>query len=130
MGVIHGMAAPNTPVPIAVDSLGRLITGGGGSVAPPTGDNAVNTATVSSVNSAASSTTILASNTARYGGSVTNTDANALYLLLGGGTASATNYSVKLFTDDYFEIPYGFTGAITGIWAADGSGVALVTEYT
>lgn len=126
-GLVSGS---NSPVPVQVDSSGRLITGGGGGVAPPTGDNAVNTATLTSVNSGTNSVTILASNTARYGGSVTNTDANALYLLLGGGTASATNYSVKLFTDDYFEVPYGFTGAITGIWAADGSGVALVTEYT
>lgn len=126
-GIASGVAGP---IPVAVDSSGRLITGGGGTVAPPTGDNAVNTATVTSVSSAATSTSILAANTARYGGSITNTDANALYLLLGGGTASATNYSVKLFTDDYFEIPFGFTGAITGIWAADGSGAALVTEYT
>lgn len=129
--VLHGLNSSGFPVPVRVDDAGRFITGGGGGgVAPPTGDNAVNTATVTSVASAASSTTILAANTARYGGSITNTDANALYLKIGGGTASATDYSVKLFTDDYFEIPFGFTGAITGIWAADGSGAALVTEYT
>lgn len=86
-------------------------------------------ATVTSVNSAATSTTIIAANRYRAGVSVTNTDANALYLLVGGGTASTTNYSVKLVSDGYFEVPYNFTGAITGIWAADGSGTALVTEY-
>lgn len=127
--VLHGLNSSGFPVPVRVDDAGRFITGGGG-VAPPTGDNAVNTATVTSVASAATSTTILAANTARYGASIANDDANALYLLLGGGTASTSNYTVKLFTDDYFQVPFGFTGAITGIWAADGSGSARVTEYT
>lgn len=86
-------------------------------------------ATVTSVNSAASSTAIIAANRLRSGVTVTNTDANTLYLLVGGGTASATNFSVALAQNAHWEAPYGFTGAITGIWAADGSGVALVTEY-
>jgi len=82
------------------------------------------------VASAATSTSIIAANTARQGLSISNTDANVLYLLIGGGTASATNFSVQVAANGYFEMPYGFTGAVTGIWAVDGSGAALVTEYT
>lgn len=99
------------------------------------GASATATATVTSVASAATSTSIIAANTARKGLSVSNTDANILYLLLGGGTASATNFTVAISgatatAIGYFEAPYGFTGAITGIWAVDGAGSALVTEYS
>jgi len=90
--------------------------------------------TITSVSSATSSTAIAAANPDRKGLSISNTDANILYLLIGGGTASATNFSVALSgatatAIPYFELPYGFTGAVSGIWAVDGTGVALVTEY-
>ena len=128
-GIASGIAGP---IPIAVDSSGRLIGGGSGGAAPPTGDNAVNTGTSTQVSSVttAGGVTILAANTARYGASVANDDANALYLLLGAGTVSSTVYTVKLYTDDVYEVPYGFTGVLTGVWAGDGSGAARVTEYT
>lgn len=88
------------------------------------------TGTKTSVNSGASSVTILASNANRKGATITNTDANTLYLDLSGGTASSTSFSVPLAAGGYYGVPFGYTGAITGIWAADGSGAALVTEFT
>lgn len=89
------------------------------------------TATHSSVNSAASSGTILAANGARKGAIIFNTDANALFLDLSGGTAAAaTRAQACLLTNQSFIVPAGYTGAITGIWAADGSGVASVVEFT
>lgn len=91
---------------------------------------AASAAALTSVNSAATSGTILAANAARKGASISNTDANALYLDLSGGTASATNYSVKVAADGYFEVPFGLTGLITGIWASDGAGAALATEFS
>lgn len=99
------------------------------------GKPAAATATLTSVSSTAASQTIKAANTARLGLSISNTDANILYLLLGGGTASATNFTVAISgatatAIGYYEVPYGFTGAITGIWAVDGAGAALVTEFT
>lgn len=81
------------------------------------------------VNSAVSSTTILAANPDRKGATITNTDANTLYLDLSGGTASATSFTVMVGSGEYYEVPYGYTGLITGIWAGDGSGAALVTEF-
>lgn len=100
--------------------------GGGGQTA----DGEAGTGTTTSVPSATSATTILAANTARYGATVFNDDANVLYLLLGTGTVSATVYSVQIPSLGYYEVPYGFTGILTGLWAGDGSGSARVTEIT
>ncbi len=89
------------------------------------------TNTHSSVNSGASSVTILASNANRKGARIFNTDANALFLDLTGGTAvAATRAQVSIATNIGFDVPAGYTGLITGIWAADGSGVASVCETT
>lgn len=64
------------------------------------------------------------------GGSIVNTDANALYILLGTGTVSSSLYTEKLATDGVYEVPYAFTGIVTGVWAGNGAGGALVTDYT
>lgn len=88
------------------------------------------TGTQSIVADAATSTTILAANTARKGASVFNDSTEVLYLLVGAGTASATVFSVKMQPSDYFEVPFGYTGILVGIWAANASGSARVMEYT
>lgn len=87
-------------------------------------------AAITSVDSGATSVTLLAANANRKGATITNTDANALYINMAGGTASATAYSVALALGGTYSVPSGYTGAITGIWALDGTGTALVTEYT
>lgn len=88
------------------------------------------TATRSSVNSGTSSVTILASNAARKGGTIFNSDANALLLDLSAGTAAAARCQVRLTQYQSYEVGSGYTGAITGIWEADGSGVADISEFT
>ena len=89
------------------------------------------TATLTSVDSATGATPLLAANTARKGVSILNTDANALYILLAAsGTPSATNLNYSVPTNGYYEVPFGYTGAIRGAWAADGTGAAKVTEFT
>jgi hypothetical protein len=88
------------------------------------------TGTQTQVADTASSTTILASNSARLGASIQNDSSAALYLKM-GTTASLTDYAVRLVQYSYFEVPYGYTGRIDGIWATDpGDGAARVTEYT
>jgi hypothetical protein len=85
----------------------------------------------STVASAAASTSLLAANAKRKGGSIFNTDANALCIRMDGGTATTTTgFNVRLVQNAYFEIPVGYTGAITGIWEADGAGAANISEYT
>ena len=114
---------------VDVSSANPLPTSGGGG-GNPAGDGVVGTGTTTSVASQTSAITILAANTARYGATVYNDDANTLYLLLGTGTVSATVYTVQVPSLGYYEVPYGFTGVLTGLWAADGAGSARVTELT
>ena len=79
----------------------------------------------------ATSVTILASNANRLGATVSNDSSAVLYLLLGSTTASATNYTVRMAQNGYYEVPFGYTGQLTGIWASDpGDGAARVTEIT
>jgi hypothetical protein len=107
-----------------VDSDGNQISSFGSSVGPTT-------AAVASVADSASSGTILAANTSRLGASVYNDSSAALYLLHGAGTASATNYTVAIYPNGYYEVPFGYTGELTGVWASDpNDGAARVTEWT
>jgi len=127
-----------TRIPAALGAGGGLKIDGSGTALPVSGPmtsteflaDLRSTAAFTSVNSAASSTTILASNANRKGAVIVNTDANALYLDLTGGTAATTRYATALSTGEEYEVPFGLTGLITGIWAADGSGAALVTEFS
>jgi hypothetical protein len=97
--------------------------------AVPVKETRAATATVTSVADTASSTTLLASNASRLGASITNDSSARLYVKL-GTTASATDYTVSLAQNDYYEVPFGYTGRIDGIWASDpNAGAARITEY-
>lgn len=87
------------------------------------------TATLSNVNDTATSTTLLAANTSRKGASIHNDSTAVLYVKF-GTTASATSFTVKMAADAHYEVPFGFTGRIDGIWASDASGAARITELT
>ena len=104
--------------------------GGGGAGGLSANDLRSNTGTFTSVPSGTSSVTILAANTARKGATITNTDANPLRLDLSGGTASGTRFTYALTTGQFLEVPFGYAGAITGVWDADGTGAAIVTEFS
>lgn len=88
------------------------------------------TATRTTVNSGIASAPILAANPARKGATIYNSDANALLLDLSGGAAAATRCQVRLPQYSSYELGSGYTGAITGIWEADGFGIADVVEFT
>lgn len=87
------------------------------------------TATTTSVADTAVSTTLLASNANRLGATIYNDSTVALYLKL-GATASLTSFTVKMAADGYYEVPFGYTGIIDGIWASDASGSARIVELT
>jgi len=82
-----------------------------------------------SVAGAAADTLILASNANRLGATVYNDSAAILYLSLGTAAASTTDFTVKMVADAYYEVPFGYTGAIRGIWAS-ATGNARVGEIT
>lgn len=82
----------------------------------------------SSVAGSASSVSLLASNANRLGATIYNDSTSNLYVRL-GSTASTSNFTVKLAQDDYYEVPFGYTGAIDGIWDS-ATGNARITELT
>lgn len=91
------------------------------------------TGTLTNVAGSASSVTVLAANSGRFGATIVN-DSSALLYLKFGSTASTTSYTVVLAGAAsapfaYYEVPFGYTGIITGIWAS-ATGNARVTEVT
>lgn len=90
---------------------------------------------VTSVADTNASTALLAANENRKGASIYNDSTVTLYVLLSDGTASSSNYSVKLIADDFYELPVMqdgnvYKGRIAGIWASDASGAAKITEFS
>ncbi len=160
LAVRNGVAIPaNTPGLIimgsdgtnsrymVVDSSGRqVVVGAGTAGTPATGVKTVqgitngtplnvaqitaSTATLSNVTSAATSTSILSSNTSRRGFLVVNDANRPMYLKL-GTTASTTSYTVLLVAGAFWEMPMPvYTGAITAIWGSDPTGSARITELS
>jgi hypothetical protein len=86
------------------------------------------TSTLTNVAGSASSVTLLALNTSRRGATIVNDSAALLYVKL-GTTASATSYTVRMTPNAYYEVPFGYTGRIDGIWGA-ATGNARITELT
>ena len=110
--------------PVSLASLPALVAGtaqiGSVSIAPST-TPAVTTFT--SITSA----TLIASNTSRKMLTIQNAGAGILYVLLGSGTASSTNFSVQLNSYDFYENDY-YSGQINAIFAT--AGTAYVTSLT
>lgn len=73
---------------------------------------------------------LIASNTSRKGLTIYNDSTATLYIGYGATAVSATDYSVKLDSGDYFEVPDKFrTLEIRGIWTA-ANGFARITSLT
>lgn len=102
---------------------------GTGAVFPvTTGAGSATTATLANVAGSASSVTLIAANTSRKGATIQN-DSTAILYVKFGSTASSTSYTVLMQPQSYYEVPGGYTGIITGIWAS-ATGNARVTELT
>ncbi len=86
-----------------------------------------------SVAGSATSVSLLAANNARKGATITNDSSAVMYLKL-GATASTTSYTATLAGSTgapfaYYEVPFGYVGAIDAIWAS-ATGNARITELT
>ena len=88
------------------------------------------TARISSVDSSATTGQLLAANSGRKGVIIVNTDANSLYLKYGEtATTASKGFTVIIQTNGTWEMPSPiYTGRIDGIWSANGSGYAEITE--
>jgi len=87
-------------------------------------------ATLANQTDQATAATLIASNSARKGFAVYNDSTQPMYLKF-GATASATDFTTKLDPGGYYEM-FGvgvYTGAVSGIWAADASGSSRATEW-
>jgi hypothetical protein len=84
------------------------------------------TPTQASVAASATSVALLAANAARVGATVFNDSTATLYLKL-GTTASTSSYTAQMPQNSYYETPFGYTGAIDGVWGS-ATGNARITE--
>jgi hypothetical protein len=72
--------------------------------------------------------TISASNANRKGLAIFNEGAGLLYVTLGTSTTTSSLYTVRLSAGDYYEVPFGYTGLVGGIFAT--AGTARVTQVS
>jgi len=86
------------------------------------------TSAITSVAASVTNVTILGSNANRKGATIYNNSASQLYLKL-GATATTSSFSVLMWRDSYYEVPFGYTGIIDGLWTT-ATGAALVTEIS
>lgn len=86
------------------------------------------TVTHTNVAGSASAVTLQAANTARLGWSMYN-DSNRDWYVRWGASASTTNFDVLVIPNAYLEIPFKYTGIITGIQTV-ANGNARVAEFT
>lgn len=87
-----------------------------------------NTSTPSTVPSSITSGVILAANSNRKGVTIWN-DSTANLFIEFGAIATNSAFTVKLSASGYYELPFYYTGVISGIWSA-ANGSALVREFT
>lgn len=111
------------PANLTVTST-RLLVDGSGVTQPVTDRGATGEATVSEFTSTTSAT-LKSSNSNRKVLIIYNEGAGNLHVLYGAGTASTTNYSVRVDAGNYLEIGK-YTGEVRAIFAT--SGTARVTE--
>jgi hypothetical protein len=85
-------------------------------------------AVCTSVSAAVADTSLLASNKYRKGATVVNDSTAVLYVKFGTG-ASTTSYTVRMTSYSYYEVPFGYNGALNGYWSV-ATGSARITEVT
>lgn len=109
---------------------GLAITTGAGPVSSGTQRIIVatgGTGATTSVTSAIIATPLLAAAGPRLGATIYNESTANLFVLLGAGTVSATNYTIRIAPNEYYEVPSAFTGLkVDGIWSA-ANGFARIT---
>ena len=116
--------ATNDVVPVTLTST--TVTG-----TVTTKETRSTTNTTATVAGSATVVTLIASNANRLGGTVYNDSSAILYVKL-GATASTSDFTVTLSPltssiGGYFEVPFAYTGIITGVWAS-ATGNARVGE--
>lgn len=116
---------------VSVSGTPSVTVSGTATVSGTVNPSRAGTGAHTSVNDTATSTTLVAANASRLGGTIYNDSSALLYVLWGAGTASPTNYSVRVYSNGYVEIPVNYTGIVVGVWATDpNDGTAQVSEFS
>lgn len=87
-----------------------------------------NTSTPTSVASSTTSQTIAAANSNRKGLTIWNKSTANLYIDF-DSSASTSDAAVEIAGGGYYEMPFNYTGIVSGIWDAE-NGNAYVRELT
>jgi hypothetical protein len=127
--VITGTVAAGDP------ALEVVVKGEQSSALPVTvGTGAAATSTLTRTAANAASVQLLAANANRRGATFVNNSVQKLYLKLGTTAsigAGTESFTAILQAEGYYEIPYGYTGRVDGIWAAaDANGECIADEIT
>lgn len=80
------------------------------------------------IDSATTSATLLEFNPARKGALIWN-DSTSNLLIDFDASVSLTSFIVRIYPDGYYELPFGYTGVISGIWET-ANGKASIREFT
>lgn len=102
--------------PLLTDGSGRIVT-----------TQKSQSSSITPVSASASNVQLLAANASRLGASVYNGADQNMYVVL-GDTLTTESYSVKVAVDQYYEVPFGYTGVLYAVWDAGPEGYAQVTE--
>lgn len=98
------------------------------------GSGGASTSVVARVATNVANVTLQAVNAGRIGWAIQNNATTNLFVKLGAGAnigAGTESFTVRMVPNAYYELPFGYTGIIDGIWdGADATGEALVTELT
>lgn len=100
----------------------------GGSVAAVSTPLSTTTSSVYAVLSSITAISVMALNTARDGGQIYNNSGTTMFIKL-GTVATTSVFTVAMQPGDYYELPTGWTGVVSGI-SASNAGVITVTELS
>ena len=85
-------------------------------------------ATVTSITSLNTTSQLKAASDRSRGVAIYNNSTSILYLRFGTADATATDFTIQLAAETYYEVPFAYRGEIQGIWAT-ANGAALVTDF-
>lgn len=126
VGAWLGSTAPTVGSKTSANSVPVVIASDQGAVAISGPTCATATRTSPTVTNVVS--TVLASNASRKGATFFNDSSSNVFLAL-GTAATTSDFTARLQANDYYEVPFGYTGAITAI-KSSGSTSLRVTELT
>jgi len=83
-----------------------------------------------SITNTVTPTVFLSANLNRKGATIYNRSNRTLLIATGAVNVSVSDFTMQIASLGYYELPYGFTGKVSGVWASSGTNNAIVTEFS